>query len=114
MRRTADYSWNLAELMARNAMHNSTDLSPHLVSRGIELSAAQIWRLVTQRPERLSLPLLAALCDIFNCTPADLISVTANDAVAPIKRAVGESLDLSAPTSRARPRRARVLRDDPK
>ena len=38
---------------------------------------SQVHRLVTQEPERLSLPILAALCDIFTCTPSDLIEVTA-------------------------------------
>lgn len=110
MQRATDYAWNLAELMARNAMHNSTDLAPHLANRGIALSSAQIWRLVTQRPERLSLPLLAALCDIFHCTPAELITVTAHDAA--VKKAVNQVVDLNATASHARPRRARVIHDD--
>lgn len=110
MQRTTDYEWRLAELMARNGMHNSTDLSPHLENRGIVLSSAQIWRLVTQRPERLSLPLLAALCDIFHCTAADIITVSAEDSTA--KKTVNQVIDLNAAGSRARPRRARVLRDD--
>lgn len=112
MRRTTDYDWKLSELMARNAMHNSTDLAPHLADRGINLSAAQIWRLVTGRPERMSLPLLAALCDIFHCTAADLIPVWGQEAAAPVKKAVNSVVDLNAAGSRARPRRARVLRDD--
>ncbi|GGV55077.1 hypothetical protein GCM10010245_87120 [Streptomyces spectabilis] len=37
-------------------------------------------RLVTGTPERLSLPVLAALCDIFDCTPADLTSTRAENA----------------------------------
>ncbi|MFI0451522.1 hypothetical protein [Actinomadura sp. 6N118] len=27
----------------------------------------QIWRLVAQTPERLLMPVLAALCDVFEC-----------------------------------------------
>lgn len=111
MRRTTDYDWKLSELMAHNAMHNSTDLAPHLADRGINLSSAQIWRMVTGRPERLSLPLLAALCDIFHCTPADLITTSATDA-ASAKRAVNEVTNLNAVGSRARPKRARVIADD--
>ncbi len=111
MRRAADYTWNLAELMARNGMHNSTDLAPHLNNQGISLSSAQIWRLVTQRPERLSLPLLSALCDIFHCTPADLITVTAQDATT-TKKVANQVVDYTGPASQARPRRARVLRDE--
>lgn len=110
MQRTADYTWNLAELMARNGMHNSTDLAPHLANRGITLSSAQIWRLVTQRPERLSLPLLAALCDIFHCTAAELVTVTAHDAAA--RKVVNQVVDMNTTASHARPRRARIIRDD--
>ena len=43
------------------------------VERGIELSSVQVYRLVAQTPERLNLKTLAALCDIFSCTPSDLI-----------------------------------------
>ncbi|MCS5721848.1 helix-turn-helix transcriptional regulator [Herbiconiux sp. CPCC 203407] len=85
MTRAVDYQWHLAELMARNAMHNTTDLASHLTERGITLSASQVYRLVTNRPERISLPILSALCDIFHCTPAELITVAAENAK-PLRR----------------------------
>lgn len=107
-RRTVDYSWHLAELMARNAMHNSTDLASHLIERGITLSASQVYRLVTNRPERISLPILSALCDIFGCTPAELITVEAI-AAKPARKVANAVIDLN---TQARPRRARVIRDD--
>lgn len=110
MRRNVSYEWHLAELMARNAMHNSTDLAPHLEQRGITLSSAQIWRLVTQRPERISIQMLSALCDIFRCSPADLISVTAVDEAARVQVNQGPAREI--PESRHRPRRARAIRDD--
>ncbi len=53
---------------------------PLLVDRDIHLSVSQVHRLATGTPERLSLPVLAALCDIFNCTPADLIATKAQNA----------------------------------
>ncbi|MGH2931046.1 MAG: helix-turn-helix domain-containing protein, partial [Solirubrobacteraceae bacterium] len=40
------------------------------------LSREQAYRLVAKVPERLNLETLAALCDIFSCSPADLIDVT--------------------------------------
>ena len=46
---------------------------------GHHLSSVQVWRLVTQTPERLSLPVLAALCDIFDVTPAQLIATRAEN-----------------------------------
>ena len=80
MKREVDYRWRLAELMARQGMHNSTDLAPLLRERGIDLSPSQVYRVVTGRPERISLKLIAALCDIFQAGPEDLITVTAADA----------------------------------
>ncbi len=79
MKRQVDYTWRLAELMAAHGMHNSTDLIPRLAERGIELSRPQVYRVVHQRPERISLQLLAALCDIFGCGVEDLVTVTATD-----------------------------------
>ncbi len=64
MKRDVDYTWRLAEVMARAGMHNSTDVAPLLRERGIDLSASQVYRVITQRPERVSLKLLAALTDI--------------------------------------------------
>ncbi|MHB8379680.1 MAG: helix-turn-helix domain-containing protein [Acidimicrobiales bacterium] len=105
MKRVVTYEWKLAEFMARNGMHNSTDLASHLRERDINLSASQIYRLVTQQPERLSLPILAALCDIFNCTAADLLVVNAQDQQTR-RRTAGGGVDLN---NQARPRRARVI-----
>ncbi|REE58661.1 Cro/C1-type helix-turn-helix DNA-binding protein [Streptomyces sp. 3212.3] len=58
-------------------------------------TVSQVHRLVTSTPERLSLPVLAALCDIFECTPADLIATkTENAAIR--KVATGDAIvDLS-------------------
>jgi hypothetical protein len=45
MKREIDYRWRLPELMAARGLHNSTDLSPLLKERGIELSASKVYRL---------------------------------------------------------------------
>lgn len=111
MKRDVDYTWRLPELMAARGLHNTTELVPLLAERGIELSRVQVYRLVNQRPERVSLQLLAALCDVFQCEVSDLVTVTAVDARARRKAATaGENvvtLDRSA-----RPRRARVIDDE--
>lgn len=67
------YRWHLRRLMANNDMFATTDLQPLLQKRGVKLSPAQVYRLVVQTPERLSLQTLVALCDILDCTPNDLI-----------------------------------------
>jgi DNA-binding Xre family transcriptional regulator len=67
--------WNLRKLMAAREMYQTSDLVPELAERGIHLSREQVFRLVTQPPQRLSMDILAALCDILECTPNDLIEV---------------------------------------
>lgn len=69
------YEWKLRELMAEREMWKTTDLAPLLREYGITMSAAQIHRLVTTKPVRLSVDLLAALCGIFGCEPGALIEV---------------------------------------
>lgn len=108
MRRDVEYAWHLPELMARAGMHNSTDLLPHLRERGIDLSASQVYRLVTGRPERVSLKLIAACCDIFSCGPEDLITTTAADQ----RRKKVSGANVVELNKSIRPTRARVLRDD--
>lgn len=58
--RQVGYRWHLRQLMAAQGMFSTTDLLPHLAERGVELSAAQVYRLVTGTPERLNLHTLAA------------------------------------------------------
>lgn len=75
MIRKMGYRWNLRLRMAEKDMFATTDLVPLLAERGIHLSREQVFRLVTQEPQRLSMDTLAALCDILNCTPNDLIDI---------------------------------------
>ncbi|MGC5019957.1 helix-turn-helix domain-containing protein [Micromonospora sp. DT47] len=109
-KRQVAYQWRLREVMAANGLFNASDLVPLLADRGIQLSAVQVWRLVTQTPERLSLPVLAALCDILDASPAQLIATRAEDVV-PSRKAAGAAdgvVDLAA----VRPKRA-TLRAEP-
>ena len=69
------YRWNLRKLMAAADMFQTSDLVPLLAERGIALSREQVFRLVTQPPQRLSMDTLAALCDILGCAPNDLIEI---------------------------------------
>ena len=69
------YVWHLRGLMAQREMFQTTQLVPLLAERGIHLSREQVFRLVTQPPQRLSLDILAALCDILGCGPQDLIEI---------------------------------------
>src|SRR5258708_37624446 len=74
----------------------------------------RVYRIVHQRPERLSLQLLAALCDILGCGVEDLLTVTATDVRRKKAASAGESLppihgDVN---NSERALRARVLGDD--
>jgi DNA-binding Xre family transcriptional regulator len=71
------YRWHLRQLMATRGMFQTSDLVGPLAERGVTLSREQIYRLVTQPPQRLSLDTFAALCDILDCQPGDLIEIEA-------------------------------------
>jgi len=75
MIKTMGIRWNLRRLMAARDMFQTTDLVGPLAERGVHLSREQVFRLVTQPPQRLSMDTLAALCDILGCSPNDLIEV---------------------------------------
>lgn len=80
MRRTISYRWRLREIMATRGLFATTELLPLLAERDISLSASQVHRLVTGTPERLSLLILAALCDLLDVTPTELIETHAENA----------------------------------
>jgi len=110
--RKLGYDWHLRLRMAERDMFATTDLVPLLAERGVVLSAAQVYRLVTQTPERLSLRTLMALCDILACSPNDLIEPVA---AARRSRAAGASRPAASAAGdggRGRvPRRAEIHRD---
>ena len=60
--------------------------------------SVQVWRLVTQTPERLSLPVLAALCDIFEVTPAQLIATRARERPGRSRRRPAAAARTASPT----------------
>jgi DNA-binding Xre family transcriptional regulator len=120
--RAVGYRWHLRELMARAGMFSTTELQPHLAERGIELSVSQVHRLVTGIPERLSLPVMAALCDILGCTPNDLVEPYVAKSTRARKAASqqgsqqeprqGEAASASSARARElRPTRARIVDD---
>ena len=89
MTRKLDYRWHLRQVMAAKGMFSTTDLIPLLAQRGIDLSSSQVYRLVIERPERLSLKILMALLDILDCTMEELIEPNAVAAPARRKKAAG-------------------------
>lgn len=100
-----DYRWNLRTVMAERGMFQTTDLIDPLARRDVDLSSSQVYRLVVERPERLSLKVLMALLDILDCTMGDLIEpVAAASATTRRKKAVGAADSVGD----LRPKRARI------
>jgi DNA-binding Xre family transcriptional regulator len=108
MERMVGYEWHLADLVHRHRLSATSDLRRLLAERGVELSGTHVYRLVTQPPERISLTVLSALCDIFDCELSDLITVTAE--AAPRRRAAGNDVALLHDPDR--PARARIWQPD--
>lgn len=99
-----DYRWNLRQVMASQEMFATTDLLAPLAERGVRLSSSQVYRLVVDRPERLSLKILMALLDILDCTMDDLIEPVAVAHPAKKTRSAGGEAGLGD----LRPKRARI------
>jgi DNA-binding Xre family transcriptional regulator len=105
MARKLDYRWHLRQVMADRGMFATTDLIDPLAARGIRLSSSQVYRLVVDRPERLSLKILMALLDILDCSMGELIEpVAAGGSARKTQAAAGGDAGIGA----LRPKRARI------
>lgn len=110
MKRRMVIRWHLRRLMAEREMFATSDLLPLLAERGVTLSREQVYRLVTQTPERLNMLTLAAICDALDVGVADLIEVvTAPTQV--VKRAGGKAVTGGKAVAGLRPTRARIVPD---
>ena len=103
-----DYAWKLREVMATRGLFQTTHLRPKLAERGIRLSDSQVYRLVTDKPERLNLKVLMALLDILGCRMDDLIEPVAVPATETEKKAAGGT-GSEPGVGEFRPRRARIV-----
>lgn len=98
------YQWRLRQLMAEHELFQTSDLVPLLAERGVVLSREQVYRLVTQPPQRLSMDTLVALCDILDCSPNDLIKPEVVD------RQVRKTAAGDAAAAAVEPRRSVIRR----
>jgi DNA-binding Xre family transcriptional regulator len=105
-----DYRWHLRKVMADRGMFSTTDLIPPLKERGISLSSSQVYRLVVERPERLSLKILMALLDILDCSMDDLIEpiAVAGTMTKPKRAAASGGAPTAEGLGELRPKRARI------
>ncbi|MGH3778603.1 MAG: helix-turn-helix domain-containing protein [Pseudonocardiaceae bacterium] len=105
-----DYRWHLRQVMATRGMFSTTDLIAPLAERGIRLSSSQVYRLVVERPERLSLKILMALLDLLDCTMDELIEPVA--LAAPAAKAKVAGAGTGGGVGSLRPKRARITSTD--
>ena len=94
------YNWHLRMRMAERGMFASTsDLVPLLAEHGVVLSREQVYRLVAKVPERVSLTVLAALCDALGESPSELVEpVRAERKAEPSRASVGPGRGAGHPS----------------
>lgn len=64
--------WRLGVVMHRRAA-GPRSVAARLTRAGLPISAAQISRLSTRPPRRVTLELIAGLCEVLGCTIGDLV-----------------------------------------
>ena len=69
--------WHLRQVMAARGIFQTSELLPLLAERGVHLTRQYVHKLVTTPPQRVNMDLLAALCDILDCDPNDLLQPVA-------------------------------------
>lgn len=101
--------WRLRHMMAECNIRSGSELQRRLNALGIDISTAQVLRLVAETPKRLSLEVFGGLLEIFNCEASDLIqrarSAEDQQPAAPVPRA-------SQPVSK-KPRQTRAPKREP-
>lgn len=109
-----DYEWRLRDVMSEAGMYKTTPLISALAERGVTMSSSQVYRLVTETPERVNIRVLVALMDIFGCSADDLIHpIVLQAAVEQTGTGPAAPGDPSAKLrgSGARPKRAAIVSD---
>ena len=110
--RRIGYHWNLRQIMATRNLWKTTELIPLLRSRGINLSNAQVHRLVTSPPERIPARTFAALCDILECGPGDLFEPFVELRAAATANAPKHPSELGVRPGDPIAKRVHLVRDD--
>lgn len=105
-RQRAVIRWRLRQVMAAKGMFQTSELVPLLAEADIHLSRQYVHRLVTRDPQRVNVDLLAALCDILDCEPSELLEL----GVEAVEAAAASGSDTGPGIGDLRPIRARVRR----
>lgn len=67
--------WRLRELMAAKGLFSAVQLQQVLAEQGVTLGASQAHELLTRAPRQPRMAVLFALCEVLDCTLADLWAV---------------------------------------
>jgi hypothetical protein len=67
--------WRLRELMAGKGLFSAVQLQQALSEHGVSLGPSQAHELLTRAPRQPRMVVLLALCDVLECTLADLWAV---------------------------------------
>lgn len=67
--------WQLPVVMAMRRIKSATELHRRLNAIGMEISSAQLSRMMHKRPQRLSMELLDALVTVLECEITDLLVI---------------------------------------
>jgi DNA-binding Xre family transcriptional regulator len=108
MSRRIVMQWHLRQVMAARGLYQTSDLVPLLADRDVLLSRQFVHRLVTKTPQRVNIDVLAALCDILDCEPNDLLQPVAEPVTA-VRTGTG---DAGPGIGTLRPTRAVIRRPD--
>ena len=106
MTRRIVMQWNLRQVMAARGIFQTSDLVPMLAERDVHLSRQFVHRLVTKTPQRVNMEVLAALCDLLDCEPNDLLQPV----VETVKVAKTAGTDTGPGIGDLRPIRAKIRR----
>ena len=105
MTRRIVMQWNLRQVMAARGIFQTSDLVPMLAERDVHLSRQFVHRLVTKTPQRVNMEVLAALCDILDCQPNDVLQP-----VAEVVKVAKTGTDAGPGIGDLRPIRAKIRR----
>ena len=76
MKRTSQFyiECRIGALLQRDD-RTTGDLVRLLAAVGVDISRPQAWRIATKPQKRISFPMLAGLCEVFACTPNDIVKL---------------------------------------
>ena len=109
MSRHITMQWNLRQVMADRGLFQTSELVPLLADRDVHLSREHVYRLVSKTPQRVTLDIVAALCDALACSPGDLMTPVVVDRLAKTG-SEGRGQERGPKLGEIRPVRAKVRR----